>query len=153
MKWLKEKGDFLALAGLMVALTSLIIVYIKDFKVDTQKNMAMLQQNMERLQAKTQKDMEILRTDTQRSIEALRADTQRSIEVLQADVREIRTLIITHIVEHHNQSIPAVAQKKLRAKKKPRRVSSTPTPRMPSTPTSKDTSLAQVAKNPSSPSK
>ena len=142
MKWLKEKGDFLALAGLMVALTSLIIVYIKDFKVDTQKNMAMLQQNMERLQAKTQKDMEILR-----------ADTQRSIEVLQADVREIRTLIITHIVEHHNQSIPAVAQKKLRAKKKPRRVSSTPTPRMPSTPTSKDTSLAQVAKNSPSPSK
>ena len=146
MKWLKEKGDFLALAGLMVALTSLIIVYIKDFKVDTQKNMAMLQQNMERLQAKTQKDMEILR-----------ADTQRSIEVLQADVREIRTLIITHIVDHHNQSIPVATQTKPRAKKKPRRVSSipTPTPRVSSTstPTTKDTSLAQVAKNPSSPSK
>ena len=127
MKWLKEKGDFLALAGLMVALTSLIIVYIKDFKIDTQKN------------------MEILRADTQKSIEALRADTQKSIEVLQADVREIRTLIITHIVDHHNQSISAVAQKKTRAKKKSRRVSSVPTP--------KDTSLAQVAKNSPSSSK
>ena len=72
MKWLKEKGDFLTLAGL-VALACLTISYIKDFKADMQQNMVVL-----------------------------RADTQKSIEVLQADVREIRTLLITHIVDHHN---------------------------------------------------
>ena len=127
MKWIKEKADFLALAGLMVALAGLIIAYIKDFKADTQRNMQILQQNMERGQAKTQRDMEILRADTQKSIEALRADTQKSIEALQADVREIRTLIITHIVDHHNQSLAASVHRKP-TKKKSRGVSSTTPP-------------------------
>ena len=104
MKWLKEKGDFLtlaglmvALAGLMVALTSLIIASIQDFKTDIQQN-----------------------------IVVLRADTQKSIEILQADVREIRTLLITHIVDHHNQSLSASIQKTPRNRKKPRDVSSAP---------------------------
>ena len=103
MKWIKEKADFLALAslmvalaGLMVALTSIIISSIKDFKVDTQKN-----------------------------IEILRTDTQKSIETLQTDVREIRTLIITHIVDHHNQSLSVSVQKRP-IKKKSRGVSSAP---------------------------
>ena len=117
MKWIKEKADFLALAGLMVALaglmvalTGIIISSIKDFKDDTQRN------------------IEVLRTDTQKSIEVLRADTQKSIETLQADVREIRTLIITHIVDHHNQSLSASVQKKPTLKKKSRDVSSTTPP-------------------------
>ena len=111
MKWLKEKADFLtlaglmvALAGLMVALAGLIISYIKDFKVDTQQN------------------IKVLRADTQN----LRADTQKSIEILQADIREIRTLLITHIVDHHNQSLPTPAPEKSKTKKPSRQVSSTP---------------------------
>ena len=128
MKWLKEKGDFLALAGLMVALTSLIIAYIKDFKADIHQNMVVLradtQKSIETLRADTQKSIETLRADTQKSIETLRADTQKSIEVLQADVREIRTLLITHIVDHHNQSLSPAPQKKAQSRKKARGVSS-----------------------------
>ena len=56
MKWLKGRGDFLtlaglmvALAGLMVALAGLIISYIKDFKVDTQQNIQVLRQEIQNL--------------------------------------------------------------------------------------------------------
>ncbi len=137
MKWLKEKGDFLtlaglmvALAGLMVALTSLIIASIQDFKADMQQNIVVLrtdtQKSIETLRTDTQKSIETLRTDTQKSIEALRTDTQKSIEILQADVREIRTLLVTHVVDHHNQSLTVSTQKTPRNRKKPRDVSSAP---------------------------
>ena len=53
MKWFKGRGEFLTLAGLMVALAGLmvtlaglIISYIKDFKVDTQQNIQILRQDV-----------------------------------------------------------------------------------------------------------
>ena len=122
MKWFKERGEFLtlaglmvALAGLMVALAGLIISYIKDFKVDTQQNIQVLRQETQNL-----------RTDTQKSLQNLRTDTQKSIEILQADIREIRTILITHIVDHHNQPLPVSVHNKSKAKKHSRRVSSAP---------------------------
>ncbi len=92
MEWLKGRAEFLTLAGLIVGLAGLIIPFIFFLKGDIQE----------------------LEVNTQKSIEELKADTQKSIEELKADVREIRTLLISHIGNHN--ALSAVAQKRATAR-------------------------------------